>query len=127
LQPGQARLLNDDRAGRALDHLHRADRASLLTALVLRAVREFDIDLSEQHQDTTTVTFSGEYAHQTRTRPPSPSRGSTRTKPGHDHRHLLGGVRAPSRELRRFHDPLPPVAEQVLALLGVDPTAYGIA
>ncbi|HJT77505.1 MAG TPA: IS1634 family transposase [Gemmataceae bacterium] len=64
LQPGQARLLNDDRAGRALDHLHRADRASLLTALVLRAVAEFDIDLSEQHQDTTTVTFSGEYAHQ---------------------------------------------------------------
>jgi transposase len=64
LQPGQAGLLNDDRAGRALDHLHRADRASLLTALVLRAVAAFDIDLSEQHQDTTTVTFSGEYAHQ---------------------------------------------------------------
>jgi transposase len=61
LQPGQARLLNDDRA---LDHLHRADRASLLTALVLRAARAFAIDLSEQHQDTTTVTFSGEYAHQ---------------------------------------------------------------
>jgi transposase len=64
LQAGQAGLLNDDRAGRALDHLHKADRASLLTALVLRAVREFAIDLSEQHQDTTTVTFSGEYAHQ---------------------------------------------------------------
>jgi transposase len=64
LLPGQAHLLNDDRAGRALDHLHRADRASLLTALVLRAVAAFDIDLSEQHQDTTTVTFSGEYAHQ---------------------------------------------------------------
>jgi hypothetical protein len=30
------------------------------------------------------------------------------------------------RELRRFHDPLPAVAEQVLTLLGVDPTAYGI-
>src|SRR5438067_3092670 len=64
LQPGQAHLLNDDRAGRALDHLHRADRASLLTALVLRAVAAFAIDLSEQHQDTTTVTFSGAYAHQ---------------------------------------------------------------
>jgi transposase len=64
LQPGQAALLNDDRVGRALDHLRRADRASLLTALVLRAVRAFAIDLTELHQDTTTVTFSGEYADQ---------------------------------------------------------------
>jgi transposase len=64
LPPGQAGLLNDDRIGRALDHLRRADRASLLTALVLRAARAFDIDLSELHQDTTTVTFSGEYANQ---------------------------------------------------------------
>jgi transposase len=64
LQPGQANLLNDDRWGRALDHLRRADRASMLTALVLHAVRTFDIDLSEFHQDTTTVTFSGEYASQ---------------------------------------------------------------
>jgi transposase len=64
LEPGQAALLNDDRVGRALDHLRRADRASLLTALVLRAVREFAIDLSELHQDTTTVTFAGEYAGQ---------------------------------------------------------------
>jgi transposase len=64
LQPGQATFLNDDRCGRALDHLQRADRASLLTALVLRAVQAFNIDLSELHQDTTTVTFSGEYAGQ---------------------------------------------------------------
>jgi transposase len=64
LQPGQADLLNDDRVGRALDHLQRADRASLLTALVVQAVREFAIDLQELHQDTTTVTFSGAYAEQ---------------------------------------------------------------
>jgi len=64
LQPNQVALLNDDRIGRALDHLRRADRASLLTALVLRAVREFAIDLSELHQDTTTVTFAGDYAGQ---------------------------------------------------------------
>ena len=60
LQPGQAALLNDDRLGRALDHLQRADRARLLTALVQHLVGEFAIDLSEFHQDTTTVTFSGE-------------------------------------------------------------------
>jgi transposase len=64
LQPGQAALLNDDRLGRALDHLRRADRASLLTALVQQAVRAFAIDLRELHQDTTTVTLSGEYADQ---------------------------------------------------------------
>jgi transposase len=64
LQPGQAALLNDDRVGRALDHLQRADRASLLTALVVHAVRAFGIELTELHQDTTTVTFSGAYAGQ---------------------------------------------------------------
>jgi hypothetical protein len=31
------------------------------------------------------------------------------------------------RELRRFHDPLPAVAQDVMTLLGVDPTAYGLA
>jgi transposase len=64
LRPDQLPLLNDDRIGRALDHLHRSDRASLLTALVTHVVREFDIDLSELHQDTTTVTFHGNYADQ---------------------------------------------------------------
>jgi len=71
LLPGHAGVLNDDRAGRALDHLHKADRASLLTALVRRAVSEFAIDLSELHQDTTTVTFSGEYQDQ----PPAETAG----------------------------------------------------
>jgi transposase len=64
LQADQLGLFNDDRIGRALDHLRRADRASLLTALVLRAIREFQIDMSEFHQDTTTATFSGSYAGQ---------------------------------------------------------------
>jgi transposase len=64
LQANQLRLLNDDRIGRALDHLRRADRASLLTALVMQAVRAFAIDLDELHQDTTTVTFCGDYAGQ---------------------------------------------------------------
>jgi transposase len=64
LQTDQLPLLNDDRIGRALDHLHRADRASLLTALIVQAVRAFAIDLKELHQDTTTVTFSGNYGNQ---------------------------------------------------------------
>jgi transposase len=64
LLPAQAALLNDDRFGRALDHLRRADRASLLTALVRRAVEAFAVDLREMHQDTTTVSFSGRFDDQ---------------------------------------------------------------
>ena len=64
LRPEDLPLLNDDRFGRAFDHLFRADRASLLTALVMHVVREFQIDMKEFHQDTTTVTFSGDYANQ---------------------------------------------------------------
>jgi transposase len=64
LLPDQTGLFNDDRIGRALDHLHRADRASLLATLVRHAVVAFDVDLDELHQDTTTVTLSGQYADQ---------------------------------------------------------------
>jgi Domain of unknown function (DUF4277) len=61
LQPGEVGLLNDDRVGRCLDRLFDADRASLLTEVVLRAVRSFGIDCSELHNDSTSVTFAGEY------------------------------------------------------------------
>lgn len=64
LAPGQAALLNDDRVGRALDSLYHADRASLLTALVRRVVKEFDLDLTQFHHDTTSVTLTGEYQGQ---------------------------------------------------------------
>ena len=43
LLPGQAALCNDDRAGRALDLLFEADRASMMTALTLAAVREYQV------------------------------------------------------------------------------------
>lgn len=60
--PSQIPLLNDDRVGRSLDRLFSADRASLLTEIVVRAVREFGVDLTQIHNDSTTITFSGEYA-----------------------------------------------------------------
>ena len=53
--------LNDDRVGRALDALFDADRASLLTAVVLAAVRGFSIDTSRLHNDSTSVAVSGAY------------------------------------------------------------------
>lgn len=61
LAEGQAAFLNDDRIGRALDRLFDADRSAMLTELVLGAVREFKIDLDQFHNDSTTLTLTGEY------------------------------------------------------------------
>ncbi len=59
LSSGDAGHLNDDRVGRTLDRLFDADRASLLTETVLGAVANFEIDCSELHNDSTTVSFTG--------------------------------------------------------------------
>ena len=62
LQSGQLAAFNDDRVGRALDLLFQADRASMMTELIVRAIREFHVDLDRLHNDSTTITFTGEYA-----------------------------------------------------------------
>jgi transposase len=54
-------FFNDDRVGRCLDALFLADRASLMTEIVVHAVSQFDLALSELHNDSTTVTFTGQY------------------------------------------------------------------
>lgn len=54
-------VLNDDRVGRALEALFDADRASLLTAVVLRAIGEFSIDTSQLHNDSTSISVHGAY------------------------------------------------------------------
>jgi transposase len=64
LLPDQIALLNDDCCGRAIDHLFRSDRASLFTAIVLRAIKRFKLVLDDIHQDTTSVTATGEYRDQ---------------------------------------------------------------
>ncbi len=46
-------LLNDDRVGRSLDLLFDCDRASRLTELALRAIKEFGVDCSQLHNDST--------------------------------------------------------------------------
>lgn len=57
----QVELINDDRLGRTLDRLFKADLRSLMTRFVVGMVREFDVDLDRLHNDSTTITFSGEY------------------------------------------------------------------
>jgi transposase len=64
LEPEHAALLNDDRSGRALEHLYEADCASLLTALVVHTVREFAIAVQQFHNDSTSITVAGRYANQ---------------------------------------------------------------
>jgi hypothetical protein len=61
LTPGQLHSLNDDRVGRSLDRLFDVDIPSLTLAVVAHAVREFGVELDELHNDSTTVTFHGDY------------------------------------------------------------------
>ena len=48
-------LFNDDRYGRALDKLFAADRATLMTDLVLRLVQSTQLDLTQIHNDSTST------------------------------------------------------------------------
>lgn len=86
LFPGEPGRLNDDRVGRALDQLFVADRASLLTSLSLAAIRRYDIETTQLHNDSTSITLYGAYRNATGTpragqRPPVPERGFSK-----DHR-----------------------------------------
>jgi hypothetical protein len=54
----------DDVLARALDRLFEADRASLLTRVVLHAVKTDAVDLGQIHQDTTSVKLAGAYVNQ---------------------------------------------------------------
>ena len=57
----------DDRFGRALDKLYDTDRASLMTSIVLSAIKEFDIDLKRIHNDSTSVLAYGKIPGKTKT------------------------------------------------------------
>ena len=61
LPGGDTAWLNDDRVGRALVSLFDADRASLLTEMIVGVVAEFGIDTSEMHNDSTSVSVHGDY------------------------------------------------------------------
>ena len=61
LKPEQVDYINDDRIGRALEKLFDTDRASLMTEIVLKAVREFGLKMNQLHNDSTSITFYGGY------------------------------------------------------------------
>jgi transposase len=53
--------LSDDRIGRALDRLFDADRAALLTEVVVATGQRFGVKFDQCHNDSTTITFCGQY------------------------------------------------------------------
>ena len=57
----------DDRFGRALDKLYRADRASLAIRLVVAVIKAFDLSLERVHNDSTTVKAFGKIGGKTTT------------------------------------------------------------
>ena len=59
LRPEEVSVVNDDRAGRALDALFDADRGSFLTTVVLRAISEFGVDTHQLHNDSTSISVQG--------------------------------------------------------------------
>ena len=56
--------IKDDNVARALDRLFEADRASLLTRMILNIAKKYELNLREIHQDTTSVKMSGAYLDQ---------------------------------------------------------------
>ncbi len=54
-------LYNDDRLGRSLDALFKADRHSMMTELAIMAIKVHKLVTDELHNDSTSITFTGKY------------------------------------------------------------------
>ena len=61
LEPAEVAMLHDDRLGRALDRLFDGVGPELVLAVVRHVVREFQLNLDELHNDSTTISFYGVY------------------------------------------------------------------
>ncbi|MEK7745246.1 MAG: DUF4277 domain-containing protein, partial [Elusimicrobiota bacterium] len=61
VQPDEVACLSDDRIGRALDRLFDADRAGLLTRMVVGMGTSFALRLDELHNDSTSIRLTGQY------------------------------------------------------------------
>ncbi len=57
----EAELFNDDRLGRSLSALFNADRHSLMTEVSCNAIRVHNLLTNEIHNDSTSITFIGNY------------------------------------------------------------------
>jgi transposase len=62
IDAAQAQRLSDDRIGRALDRLFDADRAALLTEVVLAVAQRFGVRMQQLHNDSTSISVCGQYS-----------------------------------------------------------------
>jgi len=60
-EPLNASLYNDDQLGRCVDKLFDADRHTLMTELSANAVKVYALETEQIHNDSTSITLSGEY------------------------------------------------------------------
>jgi transposase len=65
----------DDRVGRALDRLFDSDRASIATSVVLNAIKAYGLTIQRIHNDSTTITLTGEYTEYENTKAAKPKQG----------------------------------------------------
>ena len=75
-EPLEANLFNDDRLARALSALFHADRHSLLTEVSCNAIRVHGLLTDEIHNDSTSITFIGDYKN--------PDPAAVKLKHGHN-------------------------------------------
>lgn len=62
LEPSQVNLIHDDRVGQALERFYQGRHKDVFFHLALRAIKVFDLQCSQIHQDTTSVSFCGKYS-----------------------------------------------------------------
>lgn len=62
LDSSDVECIHDDRIGQALERFYQGRHKDVFFHLALRAIKVFQLQCSQVHQDTTTVTFSGKYA-----------------------------------------------------------------
>ncbi|NQU65818.1 MAG: IS1634 family transposase [SAR324 cluster bacterium] len=63
-EPVSANHFNDDRLARDLDKLFAAPRQEMMTEISLNAIETYELETNCIHNDSTTITFSGEYRNQ---------------------------------------------------------------
>ena len=63
LSVDELEALSDDGIGRALNCLFRSEQGAFVLSVLRHTIHEFEVSLSQLHNDSTTITFHGNYSH----------------------------------------------------------------
>lgn len=61
LTSAECEAIQDDRVGKALESFYHCRNTEVFFRLALRAIKVFDLECGQIHQDTTSITFAGKY------------------------------------------------------------------